>query len=298
VSDQQPPTTFILGAARSGTSLLYKVICLHPESDYFNNWMRRLPRLPALSVANRVARHTPRARARVWFGADSNAYVYARSRSLAARLYPMPVEGEPVYAACGIGEAAGPPRPQQVRALRRSVTGAVRWGGGGHFVNKRVANNRRIELLVEAFPGARFIDLTRDGRAVALSLSRVDWWEGSAVWWYGGTPQAWREAGGDPWELCARNWVEEVRAIDAGLAAVPADQVLALSYEGFVAEPVETARRLAGFMGLSDDRPWLDAIRGLRFPDRNRSWADQLSADAVARIEAVQTEELERRGYR
>ena len=34
----------------------------------------------------------------------------------------------------------------------------------------------------------RFVVLVRDGRAVAESLSRVDWWETNHVWWYGGTP--------------------------------------------------------------------------------------------------------------
>ena len=298
MSDQLPSATFILGAARSGTSLLYKAICLHPESAYFNNWMRRMPGRPELSLANWVARNTPRMRNRVWFGTDSNAYVYARSRSLPERLYPMPVEGEPIFARCGIDERGGAPTPGQVGALRRAVRGAVRWGGGTHFVNKRVANNRRVALLAEAFPAARFIDLTRDGRAVALSLSRVDWWEGSTVWWYGGTPGAWRDGGGDPWELCARNWVEEVRAIDGGLGAIDGERVLHLRYEEFVAEPRETVRQIAGFMGLDEDSTWLDAVGALSLADRNRTWQSRLSPDQVAVIEGVQAQDLVRLGYR
>jgi len=298
VSDHLPSTTFILGAARSGTSLLYKAICLHPESAYFNNWMRRMPGRPELCAPNRVARHTSRMRSRVWFGSDSNAYVYARSRSLLERLYPMPVEGEPIFARCGIDERGGAPAPGQVRALRRAVHGAVRWGGGTHFVNKRVANNRRVALLAQAFPRARFIDLTRDGRAVALSLSRVDWWEGSVVWWYGDTPRAWRDGGGDPWELCARNWVEEVRAIGDGLGAIDEKTVLHLRYEEFVAEPRETLRQIADFMGLDEDPGWLDAVGALSLSDRNRTWQSRLSSDQVAVIEGVQAPELVRLGYR
>ena len=132
----------------------------------------------------------------------------------------------------------------------------MRWGGGTHFINKRIANVRRIPLLAAAFPNARFIDITRDGRAVAVSLSRVDWWEDSVVWWYGGTPKAWREDGRDPWELCARNWVEEVRAIDSGLDELNPKQVLRLTYEEFTAEPVETILRVAAFAGLDDVASW------------------------------------------
>jgi len=298
VSAPLPPTTFIIGAARSGTSLLYKVLCLHRQSAYFNNWLRRMPAVPAVSVTNRVARHSARTRQRVWFGSDSNAYAYSRSRHLGERLYPMPVEGEPVYAHCGVGEDAAVLTARQLRALRRAVTGAVRWGGGTHFINKRIANNRRIALLATAFPGSRFVDLTRDGRAVALSLSRVDWWEPSTVWWYGGTPAAWREGGGDPWELCARNWVEEVRTIDSALSMLAADRVLRVTYEKLVAEPRETLRNIASFIGLDQDPRWWEAVTGLRFPDRNRSWTGQLSAAALATIETVQGAELDRRGYR
>ena len=146
------------------------------------------------------------------------------------------------------------------------------WGGGTHFINKRIANVRRIPLLATAFPNARFVDITRDGRAVAVSLSRVDWWEYSVVWWYGGTPKAWREDGRDPWELCARNWVEEVRAIDSGIGELNPEQVLRLTYEEFTAEPVRTIERVAAFAGLTTIPAWRRDIERIEFRNRNDSW--------------------------
>ena len=38
-------TVFILGPARSGTTLLYKGLCLHPEIAFISNWSARFPRL-------------------------------------------------------------------------------------------------------------------------------------------------------------------------------------------------------------------------------------------------------------
>src|SRR6266498_5009042 len=113
----------------------------------------------------------------LWFGADGgNAYVYGRPRPLVERLFPMPVEGEPVYRRCGVGcGAAGVPE-RQVAELRRRLEAIQRWSGGDLLVSKRIHNNLRIPLLAEAFPRARFVNLIRDGRAVAYSLSRVDWW--------------------------------------------------------------------------------------------------------------------------
>jgi hypothetical protein len=289
----------LIGAARSGTSLLYKGLCLHPDAAFFNNYLRRLPRHPSVSVTNRFARMTPGLRSRVWFSGGSNAYVYTRSRSLRDRLYPMPVEGEPVYAACGIPDSVSSDTVSMnaARELRRSVAGTMRWGGGTHFINKRIANVRRIPLLAAAFPNARFVDITRDGRAVAVSLSRVDWWENSVVWWYGGTPKAWRDDGRDPWELCARNWVEEVRAIDSGIGELNPKQVLRLTYEEFTAEPVKTILRVAAFAGLDDVVSWRRDIERIQFRNRNDSWKTGLPPEVVTTIEEVQAGELSKRGY-
>jgi omega-hydroxy-beta-dihydromenaquinone-9 sulfotransferase len=237
----------------------------------------------------------------VWFGEDgANAYVYGRPRELRDRLFPMPHEGEPVYARCGIAETADPVHAGTARqaAALRDVVAAVRAASGAPvFVSKRIANNRRIPLLLRAFPDARFISLVRDGRAVALSLSKVNWWSDSTVWWYGGTPRQWETRGGDPWELCARNWVEELRAIRNGLAGVPSDQVLSLSYEAFLDAPVETLQHLADFSGLVPSRSWDRSVRSLGFPDRNEAWRTRLDDATVSTITHVQFDELRKHGY-
>ena len=297
-----PPPVFLVGPARSGTSMIYKLLCLHPETAWISNWLARAPAVPALAALNRIAPHAPHARRRVWFGADgSNAYVYGRRREIRDRLFPMPHEGEPVYAAAGIPEfgGMGPGTADAAAAARlRATVDAVRRASGADvFVNKRIANNRRIPLLLRAFPDARFLSLVRDGRAVALSLSKVNWWPDSHVWWTGGTPARWAAEGGDPWELCARNWVEELHAMESGLAEVPDGQVLSLSYEAFLDEPVPTLQRLADFAGLAPSRSWDRSVRSLGFPDRNEVWRTRLDDEAVRTITAIQSDDLRKHGY-
>ncbi len=289
---QPGPAIFLVGPARSGTSLLYKVLCLHPETAFISNWVARFPERPWLAALNRLARRFPGEARRVWFAGGGNAYVYGRRRTLRERLFPMPVEGEPVFARCGV-----PDGPAPGSALRRAVARICRFAGGSVFVNKRVANNRRIPFLAAAFPEARFLWIVRDGRAVAYSLSRVDWWEGSVVWWYGGTPAQWVAEGRDPWELCARNWVAELQAVEEGIQAVPADRVLRLSYESLVADPPGTLRRVAEFLRLPRAEEWLRLATGLPYPDRNQAWRVRLDPRAVATITAVQAARLEAYGY-
>jgi sulfotransferase family protein len=296
---------FLVGPARSGTSLLYKVLCLHADAAFVSNWVARFPSVERLAVLNRLAGTFGKTRRRVWFGEESsNAYVYGRRRRVGERLFPMPVEGEPVYAAAGIPEFAaqftdlsGEPLERCARELRSAAERIRRASGGTVFINKRIANNRRIPLLCKVFPNARFVALVRDGRAVSLSLSRVDWWEDGYVWWYGGTPRQWAAEGCDPWELCARNWVEELAAIEEGLVSVPPDRVLRLTYETFVDDPHDSLEKIARFAGLRNSASWRRAVDEIGFPNRNEAWRSALDERAIRTITDVQAETLEAHGY-
>lgn len=298
--DESRPAAFLVGPARSGTSLLYKALCLHPDAAYISNWLRRFPGLPALAAANRIAPRLPAVRRSVWFGDGSNAYVYGRRRSLARRAFPMPVEGEPVFAHCGTPAQVRVTDPEQhdaTAALRGAFDSIGRWDGGRIVISKRIANNWRIPWLVAAFPDARFVSIVRDGRAVAYSLSRVDWWEDNQIWWRSTTPRQWREEGRDPWELCAQHWVDELEAVEAGLARVAPSQLLQVRYEEFIEDPLGALGRVAAFLGMGPVRPWLQELGQLRFPDRNERWRQELPAPVQATIERIQRAALADHGY-
>ncbi len=291
---------FLIGPARSGTSLLYKALCLHPQAGYISNWVRKYPSAPGLAALNRLPRRLPGARRSVWFGSDSNAYVYGKARSTIERVFPMPVEGEPLFTRCGLTqyswETEASPE-QQRQALRKAFATLQRSSGTDVILSKRIAHNRRIPQLYRAFPEGRFVSIVRDGRAVAYSLSRVDWWEDDIVWWYGDTPRQWAAEGRDPWEICARNWVEELKAIEDGLALVPDSQQLAITYEGFVADPLAVLRRVADFAGLPASPQWEDELSRLSFPDRNETWSKKLDPDVAALVASIQGPALDRYGY-
>ncbi|MQA87854.1 MAG: hypothetical protein GEV03_25325 [Streptosporangiales bacterium] len=286
---------FILGPARSGTSLLFKALCLHPQAAWISNWMIRAPGLPQLAVLNRISRRLPDQCRRCWFDDRGNAYVYGTRRPLRRRLLPMPAEGEPVFRHCGMS-GSDEAEPDLDR-LRRTIAAIRHAAGGQVFVNKRIANNRRVPLLAAALPDAKFVFLCRDGRAVAYSLAQVDWWPDDVVWWYGGTPRQWAAEGGDPWEICARNWVEELRAAERGLAAVPDTQRLDLRYEDLIRDPVRTLEKIAEFAGLAATGTWLEDLTRLRYPDRNERWRSALPPHTIARISGIQHAELVRHGY-
>ena len=296
---QWPATAFILGPPRSGTSLMYKVLCLHPDTSYVSNWVARVPSRPELAAVNRLASRKADMRQQSWFDQEGNAYVYGGRRSMMRRAFPKPVEGEPLYASCGINKAGeSADRNRSVALLRRRVSRIHSYSGGGsHFVNKRVANNRRVPLLREAFPDAKYVAVVRDGRAVANSLSRVDWWPTELVWWYGNTPQHWAAEGGDPWELCAQDWVHELDAMEAGLAAVDDRNKMLIRYEDLIDDPIGCLTRIADFIGLARSPDWEERLGQLTFPNKNIAWREQIPAEAVDVITGIQRDGLERYGY-
>jgi hypothetical protein len=291
------PQIFLVGAPRSGTTLVYKALALHPEVTYISNWLRRRPRWPWLSALNRLPRAAAGLQVRYWFGEESNAYRYDKRRSLAERVFPAPVEGGPVFEACGVGTDDARATPEQAERLRRAFAGLVRFGGGATVVSKRIANNRLIPVLAEVFLESKFVNIVRDGRAVAHSLSKVDWWNEATIWWLCESPEEWRAAGKDDWELCARVWVEEVRAVAAGLERIDPSRVLDVAYEMLVAKPHDTLAMIARFGGLHASRRWDEALGKVTFANQKQTWRTRIDPDVIRRIEGFQGEELRRYGY-
>lgn len=296
--DEPVETCFVVGPARSGTSFVYRVLCLHPDVAFISNWYARYG-WRSLALLNRLPRRLPGLARRMWFGPGKDAYRYGRPRPWWERAFPSPVEGEPVYTRAGIARPGGPPpAPVPPEVTLPAAFEALRSLGGGRcLVSKRIANNLRIPLLIDLFPEARFVFLIRDGRAVAASLAKVDWWEDGFVWWYGGSPRRWREEGRDPWEICARNWVEEARAIEEGLASVPAGQILRLRYEDLVMAPVDGFESIRAFLRLRPDPRWRRTLERIAIPDRVDRWREHLEPAVAERITTIQRAELGRYGY-
>jgi len=290
---------FIVGPGRSGTTLLYKGLCLHPEIAWISNYLARFPGSGFWPMFNRMGRFLPSVRKRAWFGEKSNAYF--NKRNLLLKMVPTPVEGEAVYSRCGIPvfpESHWQISERQAGCLRRTFGNIRRAQGARLVVSKRTANNRRVPQLLKAFPGARFLYIIRDGRATAISMMRAPWWPDHEVWWLGGkTPRQWEAEGGDPLELAARNWVEEVKEIEAGLQVVPEARVMRVRYEALIEEPARFWSAIGGFLCLNESSVWRDDVLGLTITNQNKGRDDALRPEEKEVLREIQSEMLERLGY-
>lgn len=270
---------FLVGAGRSGTTLLYKLLCLHPQVAYISNYENRLAWFPGGLPARAVSRRLD-AKLHAWFNRGGNAYFI--DRPWLKKLFPTPNEGEALFRASGVPLFPKPgelPDRATAERLRRRFERMRRRANAAVFLSKRTANNRRIPYLSTVFPAARYVHLVRDGREVTQSLSAVEWWDGHTVWWDGRTPVEMERSGESRLSICARNWVRELEELRAQLQAIPPGRLLELRFEDLLREPIVQLERVVRYLGLEFTQQYHAAIASLQLrPVRARwgsEWDDQ-----------------------
>jgi hypothetical protein len=273
---------FLVGAGRSGTTLLYKLLCLHPQVAYISNYENRLGRLGE-GLAGRVVAQRPDWKLRAWFNTSGNAY-YTK-RSWLRKVFPTPHEGESVFRACGVPLIPAPgfvPSDATTNLLRARFERMRQRSGAAVFLSKRTANNRRIRLLTTIFPDARYVHLVRDGREVTQSLSTVEWWNDHKVWWDGRTPLEMERAGQSRLAICARNWVNELRELRQQLAQVERDKVHELRFEDLLRNPVGELERIIRFLGLEIPAEYRNSIGALGLGPVRDKWQSSWNETQLA----------------
>lgn len=291
----------LLGSGRSGTTLLYKLLSAHPNIAYLSNYQNRWPAWPVTAIAHRFLNIFPNLMGAAWFMEGGGAYFNER-RNWLKSVVPTPAEAESVYRASGLPLTPGPefqPSSELVRALTSNFEKIRRISGGEVVVTKRTANNRRIPALNKIFPNAKYIHLVRDGRAVAYSLPRVDWWDDHILYWCGKSPKEMVAEGTDPLFLAARNWVEEMKSLQAGLQVIEPPNLLEVRYEILLKKPFEEIQRMVEFIGLESSLPnkYFKLVDSLQLKPRDESWLKGWSVEQRKGVEEVQYEHLHRWGY-
>jgi hypothetical protein len=288
---------FLVGAGRSGTTLLYKLLCLHPQVAYISNYENRLPWFPDGLAARAIGGHVD-TKLHAWFNRQGNAYFV--DRPWFRKLFPTPHEGESVYRACGVPLYPARdelPDPRTMQRLRGRFTTLRQRAGARVFLTKRTANNRRLRYLSAAFPEARYIHLVRDGREVAHSLAAVEWWSGHTVWWDGRTAAEMERCGESRLSLCARNWVRELEELRTQLQPIPAHRLVELRFEDLLRDPVGQLDRVVRFLGLGFSPAYRDAIEALQLRPMRARWGAEWDAHELACVLRETQPMLRQLGY-
>lgn len=275
---------FILGASRSGTTMLRLMLNAHEniavpgEQSYFLT----LP-VPA----------------ETWEAPDLSPSAYKQfvTNYLERKSTTLPGLDLPSVRA-SILQSASPPnlrKPYEITLYSWARSqGASRWG------EKTPTNFFYVDVMDEMFPEARYIHLVRDPRGVVHSMNRF-------------------ARCGDDTVINATNWCEyNERGADLLEETVPEDRRLTLSYENVTGAPKQSAQRICDFLEEPFDPEMLSfhetaeeymhpasytlgGDKTLTRPVDERApepkWVKGMSKDQIALVESTCRKGMERYGY-
>jgi hypothetical protein len=254
---------FILGCARSGTTLLMELLSHHAD-------------IANLSEANDI-----------W---DPSGYPWRFSKHETAPIWVDPVRYTDRWR-----------RDNQSRLKTiRSVFGAYQWFHGKRFfLNKTPLNTFRIPQLLETFPDARLIHMVRDGRATVNSYTRKqigDIESRPEPYRALGLPTSFDELA----LMLARFWkanLEEVARRDDELELSRRNIMLDVTYEALCNDRKSVLERICKHTGLELER-FTPAAWKLEVKNQNHKWKERFDEHLLARLEKSMEPQLTEWGYR
>ena len=268
---------FLVGCARSGTTLLSVMMHAHPR----------------IAMPPETRFLVPVYRDRATFGdltqADNRRKLALAMTGKGTKFADLDLDRKQVVEEI----VAGPPTIGSAAGIlwRRFAAdrGKVRWG------EKRPAYWQNMDVILRMFPDAQIIHLVRDGRACVASLKQVDWYSNSA------------RTAMTAWSLA------EARLTRLG-RRLPADSYHHLRYEDLLADPRSELQSLCRFLGEDFDenmlnyagaaadivpsrKTWHLRTRGELDPGRIEAWRTTLEPGEIGLAERVLGRRLRANGY-
>jgi hypothetical protein len=280
---------FITGLGRSGTTLIHTMLSTHPQVNwlsllcgkfpgrpYLNRWLMWLIDVPILNIYLK-RRFVPLENYAFWdfyFAGFSHP-----SRDLVA-------SDVSVRASRSLRKVASELLTLKRNRLLIKITGLP-----------------RISFLHAIFPDAKFVHVTRDGRAVANSRLNASFWKG---WhglniWGGQMPERYRQE----WErhrrsfvaLAGIEWKTHMDQLEAVKQEFPNIDICQVRYERFCANPIGELKRIADHCELAWGPKFETATRAFYVKNENGKWKTDLTDGQRAILEEVLGPYLVKYGY-
>ena len=282
---------FVIGTGRSGTTLFFQLLGFHPDLAWFSTYGNYFYRQTWPALLSRV-RDLP--------GVD-------RVLPLESRYMPKPTEAygvlnevtEGLFTAYRRLEAADASPAIQAR-FRARVAAYLRLQGKPRFANKHTGF-ARTRFLRAIFPDARFIHVYRDGRAVASSLIRVDWWKELESWHWGPmrpeNAEEYERSGRNPLVLAAISWKTLMDEIEDETRELGPDVLLRIRYDDLVNDLRGAMQSVLRFADLREHPRFWSRVERHAVHDMETKWRTKLDAKQRELLEKSLAEHLQKYGF-
>lgn len=282
----------VCGTGRSGTTIFFNVLGAHPDLAWVSNLVERYPEFPGLSVFSRL----------------HPLGIRCNPESIVRRSVPRPAESLRTLRRCSDGLFQVPREideseipPSVVRVVQDYHRRVISSHGRSRLALKHTGFPR-FRFWRSILPNPHFVHIIRDGRAVAYSMMRVPWWDGTMEsWWWGPMPEEYRdeyeEAGRSPAVLAAIVWKRLLDIFEQEAKELTNLCITEIRYDSFAREPVLQLRKVAEFCQLPFTQKFERSIERFAIRNADLAWQKGLTRHDLVKIERVIGEHLARYGF-
>jgi omega-hydroxy-beta-dihydromenaquinone-9 sulfotransferase len=265
----------IVGTGRCGSTLLHRLLARHETLGWLSTFNEVLPTQTWLSTFSALYR-TP-----------------LPERLRHAKAFPKPFEAYrfwerflPGFSRRDRPLTAADVPDSGIEPVRRATASVLRFQRRDRLLVK-VTGWSRIAYFDRIYPGAQFVSLHRDPRAVVSSWEQADWLDVSSApdsegWQWGEVPErhleAWRSLGGGPLLSAALKIRLDLDDIARNAELVPG-RFHELTYEDLVRYPEPTLRSLCEACDLGWTSGFDSIVRATAFYDSTGTWRKHLSEE-------------------
>ena len=260
--DKDMAPIFIIGAQHSGTTILHKMLAMHPDLVWFSQFSQRdgkIPgrfRLPFYKFFNRFFRSC--------FIHDWQKRSATNMRErLLEYLAPSPRERSRIwdYILTSEDMVFSDEFAHRMRIIFSKE--CREWGNNKTLIVKYLILSLYINILCSIFPEARFIHIIRDGRAVALSI-REKFLRNS-------------DSQMNALKMAAKHWLDIVKNIQSHKKN---NNIYELKYEDFCLTPRRHISRILRFARLRPEKfPFYRCPERLRMT--NSKWIENVKEEEM-----------------
>lgn len=284
---------FVLGTGRCGSTLVHEVLARHSGTGFVTN-------LDDLGLLRSRRSHH-----QLWRQLPGSVTEKGRARFAPSEGYrALQREVSPTIVDPARDLTSDDATPWLRSRMRGFVESRAHLAGAPVFLHK-FTGWPRSGFLDECFPDALFVEVVRDGRAVANSWLQMPWWRGhrgEMQWHFGPLPpdlhEVWMSRGRSFPVLAALGWRTLMEAYERARASIGPSRWLTVRYEDLVAAPTERLAEMVTFVGCDWTPRFSAAVSRYQFTaSRAEAFRRDLRASDVEAMESAIGSLLGRYGY-